>query len=132
MNNVVNPEKSNDFKTVIKGYLYSICISIILLFIYAVVLVNTGVKETTISTVITIITSISILIGSSFSCMRIKKNGIVNGLCIGGIYILTLYLLSSITITGFTVNLKSLIVILGGVIFGGIGGIIGVNVKRWR
>lgn len=130
MNNVTNLDKTKIMKCIARGYIYSMIISCILLFIYATILVNTSVQENTITPVVITITAISILIGSSISSIKIKKNGIVTGLCIGALYFFTLYLVSSITVTGFGINLKTIIMILAGIVLGGIGGIIGVNIKK--
>ena len=130
MNNVVNSDKTKKIKSVLKGYIISIIISCILLFIYAIVLVNTDINEKTITAVVITITAISILIGSSISCLNVKKNGILNGLCIGGTYFITLYIFSSIFLTGFSINLKAFLMIILGTLIGGIGGIIGINIKR--
>ena len=130
MNNVMNLNKTNMVKCITKGYLYSIIVSCILLFIYATVLVNTKVDENTITPVVITINSISILIGSSICSIKIKKNGIVIGVCIGALSFITLYILSSIAVTGFGINFKTLIMILAGTILGGVGGIIGVNIKK--
>lgn len=123
-------DKNSNFAYIAKGYILSLILSLICIFIYAIVLVNTNIQESTIKPVIITITAISILIGSSISGIRIKKNGIVNGLCVGGLYIASLYILSSIAITGFSVNVNCLIIMGIGVIVGGIGGIIGVNIKK--
>ena len=130
MNNVNSLDKTKTIKPILKGYMYSVLITCVFLFIYATILVNTDIGENTITPVVIIITAISILIGSSISCLKIKKNGIVNGLCIGAFYFITLYILSSITVTGFGINLKAIIMILTGTALGGIGGIIGVNVGK--
>ena len=130
MNNVTKIDNSNILKCIVKGYILALIISLISLFIYSVILVNTNIQESTIKPVVIIITAISILIGSSISSLKIKKNGIINGLCVGGIYLLSLYILSSIAITGFSLNLSSIITIIVGIILGGIGGIIGVNIGR--
>ena len=67
--------------------------------------------------------------GSSFANMNIKKNGILNGGVIGGAYILILYIISSLLNWNFGLNMQSVIMILVGIIFGILGGIIGVNKK---
>ena len=100
------------------------------IYIFACVLVNTSVQENTIKPVIITITGISILIGSSISCLQIKKNGILNGICVGALYILSLYILSSIAFCGFGFNINSIIVIIVGIVLGAIGGIIGVNIRK--
>ena len=58
-----------------------------------------------------------------------KKNGLINGALIGGIYILLLYFISSLLNWKFGLNLQSLVMIIVGVIFGIVGGIVGVNKK---
>ncbi len=112
-----------------KGVIISLITTFILLFIFAVVLTYTDVSETIINPVIIVITAISILIGSSIGNIKIKKNGLLNGAFIGGIYILTIYLISSILNWKFGLELQSLIMIAVGMIFGILGGIIGVNKK---
>lgn len=118
---------NNNIIKVIKGSLISFLISVILLFIFASLLVYTSIQETTIKPVVIIISIVSILIGSSLSSIKIKKNGIINGALVGIIYILTLYILSSISFIGFNLNMYSLIMIIGAILSGMIGGIIGVN-----
>ena len=61
--------------------------------------------------------------------MKIKKNGLINGALVGLIYMLFIYLISSIINTGFALNLNSVIMILSGVIAGVVGGVVGVNIK---
>ena len=97
---------------------------------YAVILVNTTISENTIKPVIITITGVSILIGSSISSLKIKKKGIVNGMCVAILYLGSFYILSSIVLCGFYLNLYSIINILAGITLGGIGGIIGVNLRR--
>lgn len=61
--------------------------------------------------------------------MNIRKNGILNGGSIGAIYIVTLYIISSLLNWKFGLNMQSIIMIVVGIIFGVLGGIIGVNKK---
>lgn len=121
--------KTNQFFIVLKGTIISIIITMIMLFIFSAVLTYTNIKENIIVPVIIVTTGISILIGSSISCIKIKKNGLINGAIIGGIYMVTLYILSSILNTGFSLNFNSIIMIVIGIIAGIIGGIVGVNLK---
>lgn len=118
---------NNNIIKVIKGSIISFLISVILLFIFASLLVYTSVQETTIKPVVIIISIVSILIGSSLSSIKIKKNGIINGALVGLIYILTLYVLSSIAFIGFSFNIYSIIMIIGAILSGMVGGIVGVN-----
>lgn len=130
MNNVVKNYKDKNIYAIFKGFLISIILSLFFIFLYAVILVNTDIQESTINPVIMIITGVSVLIGSSISSLRIRKNGILNGICVGGLYIISLYILSSIALCGFYFNISSVIMILIGMILGAVGGVIGVNFHR--
>ena len=122
-----NERKSSNILKVIKGSLISIFISVILLFIASLILTYTNIGENAIPTMIIIISAISIFIGSLVSAMHIKQKGILNGSLVGAIYIIIIYLFSSIAITGFNMNIKSLIMLAASIIAGTIGGIVGVN-----
>lgn len=126
----VDIDNKNNFMNIFKGIVISFILTLILLFLFSIVLTYTNIDENTIAPVIIIITVISILIGSSISTTKIKKNGIVNGGIIGLVYILTLYLISSIVETGFSLNTYSIIMMILSIMAGMIGGIVGVNVKK--
>ena len=122
-------ENGNNIKRVLKGSAFSIVITLVGLLIYSIILSYTSVAESTMPTIIIIITGISILIGSTISTSNIKKNGIVNGMLVGLIYITLIYLLSSIITGNFLLNINSIIMIIVSVLTGAVGGIIGVNMK---
>lgn len=122
-------ESGNNIKKILIGSGVSVIITIIGLIIFASLLTYTSITESTIPTVTIIITIISILIGSSMCMSTVKKNGIINGVLIGLIYIGFIYILSSIIEGNFVLNLKSIIMIIGAIIAGAVGGIIGVNRK---
>ena len=122
----------NENKTIInilKGVGISLIVTVIMLIIFSIILTYTNIQESAINPVIMIITAISILIGSSLGNIKIKKNGLINGGLIGGIYIIIIYLISSILNWRFSLNIQSIIMIITSVIFGILGGIIGVNRK---
>lgn len=117
---------------IIKGSALAIILSIILLTIYAILLTYTTLSETTIMPVVLIVTGISILIGSTIATRKIQKNGLFYGAAVGLIYIITLYLSSSISIAGFSLSANSFIMLAVGTITGMLGGIIGVNLSSRR
>ena len=126
-----NLENSNNksFMNILKGLGISFIITFIFLLILSIVLTYTNVSENIISPTIIIITALSILIGSSISNVKIKKNGLINGAIIGGVYIILLYLFSSIFSMQFSLTIQSVIMIITGIAFGILGGIIGVNIS---
>lgn len=130
MENKIENEFLKNIIKIIKGSVGGIILTLILLLIFAAVLTYTNIEESTIKPVIIVITVISILVGSSISTLKIKKNGMINGAMVGLIYILTIYLISSITGSGFALNIYSIIMIIAAIISGVIGGIIGVNISK--
>lgn len=129
MESIDKSEFSKNSIRVVRGSVIAVFISLILLFIFAMLLTYTNISENTINPVIIVITGISILIGSGISTLKIRKNGLLNGGLVGLIYILTIYLLSGITGSGFGVNIYTIIMMFTCIISGMIGGIIGVNLR---
>ena len=121
--------ESKSIKNILKGVGISLISAVIMLIIFSIILTYTNIKESAINPVIMIITAISILIGSSLGNIKIKKNGLINGGLIGGIYIITIYLISSILNWRFSLNIQSVIMIITAIVFGILGGIVGVNKK---
>lgn len=108
----------------------SIVLTLILLLIFSILLTYTNISESTIAPAIIIITGVSLLIGTSITTSKIKKNGIINGMTIGGIYMLLLYITSSVLNMNYSINTYTISMILIGIICGGAGGVVGVNLKN--
>jgi putative membrane protein (TIGR04086 family) len=128
MEDINESELFKNTKRIIKGSVMAIIITLILLFIFSIILTYTSLNENTITPIIIVISAISILIGSSISTLKIKKNGILNGSLVGLIYIVTIYIISSIISAEFSLNINSVIMIASAILSGIIGGIIGVNI----
>lgn len=120
---------SKNFINIIKGVIISLIFTMIFLFIFSLVLTYTNVSEKLITPVIIVITGISIFIGSTVGNLKMKKNGLLNGAIIGGLYLISIYILSSIINKNFSMATQSLIMIGAGIICGMFGGIIGINKK---
>lgn len=123
-------DNNNFFGTVFKGVGISIVFTIICLTIFALLLAYTNMSESLIQPVVIGVTGISILLGSCISNRKMTKNGILNGVIIGFLYIMIIYLISSfINNMDFSLNVGSIIMMVIGIVGGAIGGIIGVNIK---
>lgn len=116
-------------KSLSKGVGISIILTIILILFFSFLLVKTNIKEQYINTIIIVISSISILIGTSISTISLKKHGIINGILISVIYMVVLYIISSAVCGDFSIKAGSIIMFFIGVVLGILGGIIGVNIK---
>jgi len=127
--NANNTKVNNNFFQIIKGVGISLISTIILLFIFSAILTYTNLSENFISPVIIVLTGVSILIGSSISNIKIKKNGLLNGALVGSIYLVIIYILSSSINMNFSISFETIILILAGMFCGIVGGILGVNKK---
>lgn len=126
----VKIKESSNFINIVKGVLIAFVTTLVLLFIFSIILTYTNVSEQTITPVVIVITGVSILIGSTIGNHKIQKKGLINGGCVGLIYIITIYLISSILSGNFGLNISSVIMIVVSIIFGILGGIIAVNQKK--
>lgn len=117
----------NGIKNIAKGVIISIMFTLIFLFIFSIILTYTKISESFTTPVIIVVTAISIFIGSSIGNLKMKRNGLLNGALIGGIYLLSIYLLSGIINQNFSLTIQSVIIIIAGMVCGMFGGIIGVN-----
>lgn len=129
MTNKIVENTNKGGMVLLKGIIISFALMLISVFIFSIILTYTNIQESTIFPVLVFITALSILIGSSLSTIKIKKNGILNGGAIGLIYILVLYLISSIISTGFGLTMQAIILMLSATVAGMLGGIVGVNIK---
>ena len=120
---------SKNFSKIIKGVIISLIFTLIFLFIFSILLTYTNISEKFMTPVIVIITAISIFIGSTIENLKMKKNGLINGAMIGGIYLISIYLISSVINKNFSMTKESIIMISVGIICGMFGGIIGINKK---
>ena len=117
-----------------KNLLLSFCISIVSILIgfviYAVILAKTNIKEDSIGIVIACIYGISVLIGSLLFSRNVARRGILNGILLGMLVYISIYLISSVIYGNFSLNFFGFLILLFCLGMGGIGGIIGVNFKK--
>lgn len=122
-------EKNIIFIKIIKGVGISIIFTLICLTIFSALLTYTNLSESLIQPVVISVTGISIFVGSFFATRKVKKNGIIKGIAVGLIYIILIYLISSVVNNAnFALNIGSIVMMVIGILCGAIGGIIGVNV----
>lgn len=128
MKETIEKVNKNNFFITLKGTCLAILITVVLLFVFALFLAYTNIPETTITPAVITISAISILIGSIISSRKIKKQGLINGGATGLIYVMCIYLISSVLQSDFSLNIYSIIMIIAAIFTGLLGGIIGVNI----
>ena len=86
--------------------------------------------EKIITPAIIIITGVSILIGSSISLIKTGEKGMIKGGLIGITYFFIIYMISSMLLKNFEINVYSGIMFFSTFVCGCVGGIVGVNMKN--
>ena len=89
------------------GSAIALVLSALLLLGFSLLLARTDMQESTIRPVIILLSSLCILIGSVFTARKNTKNGMVNGGFVGGIYLLVLWIISSILMEGMSFTLHT-------------------------
>lgn len=115
---------------ILKNVFVAYFLTLIFYFVYSLLLEFTPIPESSIPLFGFISSMLSVFIGSSLAVIKIRENGLINGGLVGLVYILSLYLLSSIFSTGFGLNGYAFSMIIFNIIIGMIGGIIGVNMCK--
>ena len=127
MDNLDCYENINFFTIFLKSIIISVFVSLLLILILSFFISNTSLKESIINPSVIFISAISILIGGFLVSKKVRKKGILYGALVGLIYMLVMYLISSLINLDFSINLNSVIMIGFGILGGAVGGILGVN-----
>ena len=114
-------ESGNLLKIFTFNLILEFILTVIMLFILALLLSMTSLEESIISPSIIGITTFSILLGGFVISRKIKSKGIIVGIIQGLIYMLVLYLTSSFINMDFSMNLQSLTMMGIGILGGAIG-----------
>jgi putative membrane protein (TIGR04086 family) len=112
----------------LKGLGFSYLFTFASFTIFSIILHFTNISDSIVPGIILLISILSILTGSAICTKNATSQGWLWGSSVGLSYSLIIYIVSSLTLTGFAVPLSSFYLILGYTIIGAIGGIIGINI----
>ncbi len=116
--------------TIVKGIFLAYVVTIPMFLVFAYILSYTNYPQKLISPVVIIITAISILVAGSSVTKSIRSKGWLNGAIVGFLYMLILYIASSLAYGSFAIERHTVTVTVIGILTGIVGGIIGVNFKK--
>ena len=123
-------KESMSLVAVLKGILAAYIITIPAFMLFALILANTDYPQKLITPAVVITTIISVLTAGSISTRGLKNKGWLNGSIVGFLYMLILYLLSSLIYRNFAIDNYVVTMTVIGILTGAIGGIIGINIKK--
>lgn len=126
-----NIEKQSFVWLIVKGALYALTMSLILILVFAFVLRFFGIGEGAISAIVQIIKGVAVLFGTLVAMKKTKEMGFLCGMTIGLIFTLLSFAVFSV-LDNFTFEFSRTLLndIVFGSIIGGICGIIAVNAKK--
>lgn len=122
-------EKTN-ILSVLKGILAAYVITVPVFMLFSLLLTNIDFPQRLIMPVVVVTTIISVLFAGSIAAKGAKSRGWLNGGIVGLIYMIVLYIISSLVFKNFEINRYVLTMAVIGMLTGAIGGIIGINVKK--
>lgn len=126
------------FFSLLKGIIFAYLITIPFFIFFALVLTYTNFPEKYIVLAVMATTIGSILFASLVLAKNVKNKAWFNGILIGFIYMVLLYLASSIVFKDFSLDRYILTMVLIGVLSGAIGGILGAGFetkakpRKWK
>lgn len=113
-----------------RGSITSYIITTIVFIIYALLLTYTEMTEKNIQTVVIITTVVSVLIGGIMCAKNTKSKGLIYGMICGVIYSIIMVMVSFCILPEIVFSPKIIMIIILSICSGGVGGIIGINIKK--
>ncbi len=115
--------------TYFKSIFKAMVITLIIFGIIAVIATFTKLSENVLSITSSVFMILSIAYSGLLTAMRREKNGFLHGLITGLVYVILIIFLCWVLVKDFSIDKYIIIKAILGIISGGIGGMIGVNLK---
>ncbi|MGI6669409.1 MAG: TIGR04086 family membrane protein [Acetivibrionales bacterium] len=127
-----NPGQGEKLKfiSLLKGLVMSYIITIPSFMLFALILANVNFPQRLVNPSVVVITIASVLTAGIVSTRGIKDKGWLNGGIAGFVYMLILYIASSLVYKSFKVDKYVVTMTIIGILAGAIGGIAGINTKK--
>ncbi|MDR1773413.1 MAG: TIGR04086 family membrane protein [Clostridioides sp.] len=114
---------------IMKAICISYVLTLVILFLYNILLTFTDMNADMISIIASFITTVSAAVGGFYASKKIKEKGLINGLLVGISYILLIFITVFLLQDQFKFDISMLYRIFLMTCAGGVGGILGVNFK---
>jgi len=112
----------------LQGLVLAFIVTILLIFIFSMMLTYTNLSESKMNLLNTIVMIISITSGSAYVAIKIKEKGWLNGGILGLAYFLIVLLINLVFLKPFIIDIFLFSRLIISIVMGVIGGIIGINI----
>ena len=129
-NTLVTDENKSQIKQLIIGVLVGFAISCIVFLAYAMLITYTQMSERNLPAVVAITTLLSVMIAGFDAAKGASRRGWLWGMIAGFTYVAILGIIMAVMLPGFFVDGRTITVIVLSIAGGGLGGILGINIRR--
>lgn len=128
-NKKVDIGKDNVIVVYMKG-IFSACVFSVFAFILmALMITYTSISEGIIPIVTSTVMVISVAMSGMYTGLKLRRKGWLNGAVAGLLYAMLIMVMGWVFLDEFAVGMLLLYKVLTGIVAGGVGGMIGVNLK---
>lgn len=115
-----------------KGLAAAYALTALIFVVYALLLTYTQLDEDSTGTVVLAALVVSLITGGFVSAAAAKRNGLVQGIVTGTLYVAVMAAVGAFAIRGYSLGSKTLVCLLLGIASGGLGGVLGINIFGGR
>ncbi len=116
--------------SVLKSLLISYGFTFVVFAVFALLLTYTSMPDSIIGTVVFVTMVFAIMLSGFMVARRATSRGWLNGAVGGLLYVLFLYILGALFVTGLVFDKHVVMLLIIGFLSGAFGGIVGINMKK--
>jgi len=128
--NLVTEENKSQIKHLVIGVMMGYAITCIVFLGYAMLITYTQMSERNLPMVVAITTLLSVMLAGFDAAKGATSRGWLWGMAAGLIYVVSLIVIMMVILPGFMVDGRTVTVIVLSIAGGGLGGILGINLRR--
>lgn len=121
--------KNSPVLALFKGILISYIITIVVFIIFALLITYTDISEKHIGTVIKVTTALVCILSGLITAGSANRGGLLWGIISGLCYVAIMCIVGFVLIPDYSVTSKLIVSLMLAIAGGGLGGIIGINLK---
>ena len=129
-NPLVTDENKSQIRQLIIGVLVGYAITSIIFLAYAMLITYTQMSERNLPIVVAVTTLLSVMIAGFDAAKGAAQRGWLWGMAAGFTYVAIMGMIMIVMLPGFMVDGRTITVIVLSVAGGGLGGILGINIRR--
>ncbi|MCL2571741.1 MAG: TIGR04086 family membrane protein [Defluviitaleaceae bacterium] len=128
--NLVTEENKSQIKQLVIGVMIGYAITCIVFLAYAMLITYTQMSERNLPMVVAVTTLLSVMIAGFDAAKGATSKGWMWGMIAGFIYVVIMGIIMMVMLPGFFADGRTATVIILSIAGGGLGGILGINIRR--